>query len=127
VSRKAKDARPPNGSPRVTTWSSLQMPKQDPLTAAAAPSSKLATGPDGTTVITDKGKGKARGKEGGKGKAIANPESEHEVDSGDGDDGYGSIFAADQTVNGHSDKSRGQNKAPVLDGFVDTEHEDLYS
>jgi hypothetical protein len=117
VSRKAKDARPPNGSPRVTTWSSLQMPKQDPLTAAAAPSSKLATGPDGTTVITDKGKGKA----------TANSESEHEVDSGDGDDGYGSIFAADQTVNGHSDKSRGQNKAPVLDGFVDTEHEDLYS
>lgn len=121
MSRKAKDARPPNGSPRVTTWSSLRLPKQDPLTAAAAPSSKSVTEPDGTTAITDKGKGK------GKGKAIANPESGPEVDSGDGDDGYGSVFAADQTVNGHSDKSRGQNKAPVVDGFVDTEDEDLYS
>ncbi len=66
----------------------------------------------------------------GKAKAIANPDSgpDHSDDS---DEGFQSFHMANGTANGYGAKGKGKGKGKArvatLDGFVDSEEEDLYS
>ena len=112
VPNKAKEAMPTDGPPKPTTWSSLPMRRQDASKLRSTPSSGLADN-SGNSIT---------GKDKGKGRAIANPDSGPE-DSGDGDDHYTKRPAGNGTVN----QGRERRKTPFVDGLVDTEDEDLYS
>jgi hypothetical protein len=113
VSSKAKEAKPTNGPPTLTTWSSLPMRRQDPSKTQSTHSS-LAGNPGNSIAARNKGKGRA----------IANPDSGPD-DSEDSDDYHGTESRVNGTVKGN--KGKGEDKTPVVDGFVGTEEEDLYS
>jgi hypothetical protein len=101
-----------NGPPGLTTWSSLPARLQKSLPAAH----KTAGNPAGNLNHDSAAKGK------GKAKAIANPDSGPDDDS-DSDDEFQSV----PMMNGTRNRYKGKGKAAVMDGFVDTEGEDLYS
>jgi hypothetical protein len=116
VSSKAKETRPTNEAPRLTTWSSLPVRQQDSPQVVHKPASNT----DHNIAIRGKGKGK--------GKAIANPDSGPEA-SGDSDGDYPRTRMPNGALNGvgENGKGKGKGKAPAMDRFVDTDEEDLYS
>ncbi len=113
MSSKAKEAKSTNGPPRLTTWSSLPVRQQNSLHARQ----ETAVHADRTTAVKGKGKGKV----------IANPDSGPDDSGGSDHHDYKSTSMTNGTVNGHRKKGTGKSVAPMADGFVDTEEEDLYS
>jgi hypothetical protein len=120
VSSKAKETRPTNEAPRLTTWSSLPVRQRDSPQVVQKPASNM----DHNIAVRGKGKGKA----------IANPDSGPEG-SGDSDGAYPRTRMPNGASNGVGEngkgkgrgKSKGKGKAPTMGRSVDTEEEDLYS
>lgn len=121
MSNNAKESRPSNEPPQLTTWSSLALRQLN----TGQSKHQTTAGFDPFSAVKGKGKGRAR--------AIGNPDSGHDdvVDSSD-DERYKSFRLANGIANGQKGKGKGKGKdkgkAPALtDGFVDTEDEDLYT
>ncbi len=116
LSNKPKEARSTNGPPGLTTWSTLAERQQQSHQTMP----KTASNPGKISAVLGKGKAKA----------IANPDSgpDHSDGSDDSDEGFQSFHTANGTANGHEGKGKGKGKAKVatMDGFVDSEGDDLY-